>query len=769
MRKRVFELAKELGIKSPVIINFLKMKNIEKNSFSKLEAEEIDLINNKFRDVNSNNWLQLTEEINNPNSLEKEKSRLDSLFGSSDYWVLAKIVKKTHERNEKGLIIKPKYILNDTAMEAFNYRLINDFSDPSNENIFKLLSDDEIEILEKQTLYGNKYYKIRLILQYQKDGNKATRFSFTVVGMECIGDRILLDEFLLRYKLNEKCAVYRLLDENISNATNKNFILCLEEDVKNLLADYKKEFDNEKKLLNSKLTGIKKEIKKANDEYKETKDNITRSEKYYIDKVTATRVIFEQLQQQKEEYESWLQKFKLIQLLKLKTDLEKEKDEAIKIKKEKLAELQVEYNKKKRFLDRYNVILSPESLEEGVREKKNDIKLLKDFTSFDKMIDYAQKYLYKNDNLTYAKDILKSFYLGLQTNQLILLMGKPGTGKTSLVKKIAEMFGFADAAIIPVQSNWSDKGDLLGYYNPLEKNYITTQFLDSLLEFCKEAEKEENKEKLFFICLDEMNLAHIEYYFAEFLSILQGDKRLRLYSKKIKEDIIRELKYCGFTDEEIKDLKENHISLNEKQIAEKVDNDQLTILKRQYYLNLCRMANMIANVPDEITIPERIKFIGTLNQDATTLDISPKVLDRSYVIRINDGNDEDIKLNYDDQYSEKIRYLPVKKFAETNEYDESLIKEALSSIRKITYYSQRICKQTFDNESFSTWCKVIGTKSTIDYILAATFLPRLRIYSEDKEYNDKERELEKLKNNHDMVAGIVSEIKTDDGIDFWRS
>lgn len=738
------------------------MKNIEKNNFSKLEMEEIYLIKKYFEEISNNDWIQLTENINNPDLIEKEKDYLDILFGGSEYWVLAKIVKKPPVANKIGLIIEPKYILNDNAMKAFNYHLINDFSQSTNETyIFKILTDDEIEIIKKQTLYGHKYYKIRIILQHQKEKNRETRFSFNVAGMECIGDKILLDVFLLKYKLDENSAVYRLVDNNISIATNKKFILCLEEDVKNSLEAYKKKFNDEKTLLDKRIKEIKIEIEK-----------IERSEEYYINKVTETRVVFETLQQKKEEYESWLEKFKIVQLLKLKTDLETEKAEAIRNEEEKLAELQNKCNEKKRFLDRYNVILTSENLNENVSEIENDIKLLKDFTSFDEMINYAQQYLYKNDNLIYAKDILKSFYLGLQTNQLILLMGKPGTGKTSLVKKFAEMFGFADAAVIPVQSNWSDKGDLLGYYNPLEKNYITTQFLDSLLEFCKEAEKEENKEKLYFICLDEMNLAHIEYYFAEFLSILQGDKKLRLYSKKIKEEIIRELKYSGFTDEEIKDLDENHISLNEKQIAEKVNNDQLTVLKRQYYLNLCRMANMIANIPDEIKIPERIKFIGTLNQDATTLDLSPKVLDRSYIIRINGKNEVNVELDRELAYNELIKYKPVTEYKpneqEKDEFNEKTITRLIKKLNNVIYFSKRVTKQTFEHQSFFTWCQVIGKDAVIESFLLSTFMPQVRVFDD---YVEKKKILKELAEKYPLFKTLLDEIDDEDEkeIDFWRS
>lgn len=169
-------------------------------------------------------------------------------------------------------------------------------------------------------------------------------------------------------------------------------------------------------------------------------------------------------------------------------------------------------------------------------DKIDKIPESRNFDDFDEMLDHWQKYLQKVHGLTYSKEILKSLYFGLQTDKLILLTGNPSTGKTSLVKALAKSFAFQDAAIISVQSNWTDRGDLLGYYNPIEKNYVATEFLDALINFSKSAVSE--PDKLFIICLDEMNLAHVEHYFAEFLSSLQDNCEIILYSEKMRQNII---------------------------------------------------------------------------------------------------------------------------------------------------------------------------------------------------------------------------------------
>src|SRR5690606_26805898 len=126
----------------------------------------------------------------------------------------------------------------------------------------------------------------------------------------------------------------------------------------------------------------------------------------------------------------------------------------------------------------------------------------------------------------------------VQTNDLIILTGESGAGKTNLVKSFADAVGGV-SKIIPVKPNWTSSEDLLGYYNPLEKKYLSTPFLDTLIEASR------NPDVPYFICLDEMNLARVEYYFADFLSLLEERGSLpviELYSDDESSHVLSEFR-----------------------------------------------------------------------------------------------------------------------------------------------------------------------------------------------------------------------------------
>ncbi|SHF14809.1 AAA family ATPase [Schwartzia succinivorans] len=455
----------------------------------------------------------------------------------------------------------------------------------------------------------------------------------------------------------------------------------------------------------------------------------------------------------------------IIKLKKRKNDFEDEAriiDENILKAKGQLVEVQLEIEKqqdKLAFLKAFDVQIDTlfQSISEDAEYHENGYKM----NNFQEAISYLQSRLHNEYQLDYSVDILRDIYLGLETGKLLLLVGRPGTGKTSLVRYLAKSFGFADAAIIPVQSNWADKGDLIGYYNPMDKTYYATQFLDKLLEFCQAAQH--HPDKLYFICLDEMNLAHVEHYFAEFLSILQErnpEKRmLRLYSSTLRSDIVRELKMNVFWDE------------NDQRtvICDKDRFKESTVSERKYYLELCRQAMMFSRYPETLTIPGNIKFFGTLNQDETTLDLSPKVLDRAYVIRLENQpriDDSDVDTGLPLIYQTLMNYE-----SDISDDFSMSTEDILEKIKKVLDGGlSRRGTAFMESGSIREWEKALGRRAVWDCLVASLVLPKMRYDSRtDTNWNGRIGAIRMLCSNFPMSEKLLESILSEDEIDFWRA
>ncbi len=116
---------------------------------------------------------------------------------------------------------------------------------------------------------------------------------------------------------------------------------------------------------------------------------------------------------------------------------------------------------------------------------------------------------------------LRSYYVALKTKPFAILSGVSGTGKTRLAELFAEaLTGLAPKQfrLIPVRPDWNDGTALFGYQNVLANRYVSTPFLDTV----RAAGLPENRRKAFFVCLDEMNLARVEHYLADYLSALES-------------------------------------------------------------------------------------------------------------------------------------------------------------------------------------------------------------------------------------------------------
>ncbi len=127
---------------------------------------------------------------------------------------------------------------------------------------------------------------------------------------------------------------------------------------------------------------------------------------------------------------------------------------------------------------------------------------------------------------------LRSYYIALKTKPFAILSGVSGTGKTRLAELFAEAMtghNLRQFRLIPVRPDWNDSAALFGYHNLLANRYVSTPFL----EIARRAALPENRQRTFFICLDEMNLARVEHYLADYLSALES----RAHRIPLHEDV----------------------------------------------------------------------------------------------------------------------------------------------------------------------------------------------------------------------------------------
>jgi energy-coupling factor transporter ATP-binding protein EcfA2 len=262
----------------------------------------------------------------------------------------------------------------------------------------------------------------------------------------------------------------------------------------------------------------------------------------------------------------------------------------------------------------------------------------KDFDSdYGNLTSYLQAYL-KEQGQYYSRHIIENYLTLLRTNDLIILAGDSGSGKTSLVQSFAQAIGGV-AKIIPVKPNWTSSEDLLGYYNPLEKKYLATPFLEALLE------ANQNPEIPYFICLDEMNLARVEYYFADFLSKLEERKQqpeIQLYSDDEAAHVLSELRGVvtiinGAKEKYNKNgivdfvalMQDEEVNAEMKRAFGFSDKDSLI----KYHGDVRRMLAGVIGIPSTITIPKNVRIVGAINIDETTHYLSPKILDRAHIMK----------------------------------------------------------------------------------------------------------------------------------------
>ena len=256
---------------------------------------------------------------------------------------------------------------------------------------------------------------------------------------------------------------------------------------------------------------------------------------------------------------------------------------------------------------------------------------------YQKAVSYIQAHLVSKDIL-YPRHIIENYLTLLRTKDLIILAGDSGSGKTNLVKSFAKAVG-GKSIIVPVKPNWTSSEDLLGYYNPLEKKYLATPFLEAMIE------AQQNPEIPYFICLDEMNLARVEYYFADFLSLLETrdeDPEISLYAEDESAHVLSELKAVVDIIQSTKDkYSQNGVVNFIELLKDETLNSQLRLAFGfsdkdsliKYHSEIRRMLSAVMTMPSSIKMPANVHIIGAINIDETTHYLSPKILDRAHIMR----------------------------------------------------------------------------------------------------------------------------------------
>ena len=178
--------------------------------------------------------------------------------------------------------------------------------------------------------------------------------------------------------------------------------------------------------------------------------------------------------------------------------------------------------------------------------------------------------------LYYREEDIRAFVSGLGVSHIMILQGMSGTGKTSLAYAFGR-FVENPSTVIPIQPMWKERTDLIGYYNEFTKHFNETALLKKMYEA-------NYSEDIYITVLDEMNIARVEYYFAEFLSLLELPR----------------------SDERFMEV-----------VSDKWGTDPTNLRDGQ------------------IQLPTNMWFIGTANNDDSTFAISDKVYDRAMILNLD--------------------------------------------------------------------------------------------------------------------------------------
>ena len=402
----------------------------------------------------------------------------------------------------------------------------------------------------------------------------------------------ILVSYIARHKSSESVVklISGVIEQYPSIVSNSNIVKELEDEVESLRQE------------NEDL----KEAKNQEDSAKEVKKNISNNEENIISGINKSietlniqkktlKEDIEELKQRRKELETGIDDIEI----KLSNQTIAFKERLINHSVDtfvasKISMQETEWNNKK------YVFQITKNLD--IINNSDNYKLLKT----DELIDYIEKSV-KYDRPNYSRNDILNLFICLTQGFFTVFSGKPGSGKTSICNIIAKTLGLNNIHLenageqfnynryipVSVERGWTSKRDFIGYYNPLSKSFNRTNkdMYDTLITLDYEYK---NKYAVlpYIVLLDEANLSPMEYYWADFMNICDN-----------------------INDADVK----NQINLGD---------------------------NYVYN------IPPTLRFVATINNDHTTEILSPRLIDRAFIISLPES--DDIKSDY-----EKPNYKPI--------------------------------------------------------------------------------------------------------------
>ena len=287
-----------------------------------------------------------------------------------------------------------------------------------------------------------------------------------------------------------------------------------------------------------------------------------------------------------------------------------------------------------------------------------------DSMNLEQLCDDIRNFACSRGHLYYEIKIIRLMLAGLASTKLILLQGISGTGKTSLPYIMGKYFQ-NDSTIASVQPSWRDRSELFGFFNEFTKKFNETEVLKRIYE-------SSYNDDINIIILDEMNIARVEYYFAEMLSVL-----------------------------EMPDPNEWKIEI----VPSAWPSDPAHL------------------VDGKLQIPQNVWYIGTANNDDSTFAVSDKVYDRALVINLDSKG---MPFEAPDTAPKHISYSHVESMYKQAIEDHPVSEEILDKISNLDLYVIEKFRVAFGNrimKQLKIFVPVFvacgGTElDAIDYILA---------------------------------------------------